>query len=131
MTASDFKCAVGHQDAELDVAMGWGSSQNAKALLEKHWDDFITESDFQYLASIGINTVRLPIGFWNLPGSEFKSGTPFEGTGDAFAGSWARIVRAINWANTYGIGVLVDLHGAAGSQNGQVSIRFCGVYETN
>lgn len=29
------------------------------------------------------------------------------------------MVRAINWAAKYNLGVLVDLHGAAGSQNGQ------------
>ena len=123
MTSSDFACAVGHQDAELDVAFGWKTPANAKAVLEKHWDEFITESDFQYLANIGINTVRLPVGFWNL-GPSFTAGTPFEGTGDIFAGSWARIVRAINWASLHGIGVLVDMHGAAGSQNGQVSRQF-------
>lgn len=33
--------------------------------------------------------------------------------------SWARVVRAFNWAEKHGLGVLVDLHGAPGSQNGQ------------
>jgi len=37
----------------------------------------------------------------------------------AYVNSWARVVRAINWAEKYGLGILVDLHGAPGSQNGQ------------
>ena len=79
MNPSLFTCASGNKQAELDVASGWGSVDNARQVLERHWDEWITESDFQYLASIGkfcpvacrrktangdlgINTVRLPIG---------------------------------------------------------------------
>ena len=28
----------------------------------RHWDTFITEADFANMASMGINTVRIPIG---------------------------------------------------------------------
>jgi hypothetical protein len=54
MVPSMFKCASGKQLAELDVASGWGTVDDARQLLENHWDNFITEEDFQYLASIGI-----------------------------------------------------------------------------
>ena len=43
----------------------------------------------------------------------------FESVSGAYVNSWARVVRAINWAEKYGLGVLVDLHGAPGSQNGE------------
>lgn len=66
----------------------------------------------------GINTVRLPIGYWSL-GPTYCQGTPFEPVAAAYVNSWARVVRAINWAEKHGLGVLVDLHGAPGSQNGQ------------
>ena len=79
MNPSLFACASGNKQAELDVANGWGSVDNARQVLERPWDEWITEKDFQYLASIGepdffgcvtingvsmigINTVRLPIG---------------------------------------------------------------------
>jgi len=62
MNPSLFKCASGNKQAEFDVASGWGSVDNARQVLERHWDEWITEADFAYLASIGINTVRLPIG---------------------------------------------------------------------
>ena len=118
MTPSVFACAAGGQISEIDIANGWGSHDGARAVLEQHWDTFINETDFQYLASIGINTVRLPIGYWSL-GPDFVSGTPYEGVGDVYQNSWPRIVRAINQLGRAGIGVLVDLHGAPGSQNGQ------------
>ncbi|KAL1749229.1 glycoside hydrolase superfamily [Schizophyllum fasciatum] len=118
MTPSLFTCANGSQSSELDIASGWGSIESAKALLEHHWDTFISAADFEYLASIGINTVRLPIGYWSL-GPTFTAGTPFQDVSDVYANSWPRIVRAINMAGEAGIGVLVDMHGAYGSQNGQ------------
>lgn len=118
MTPSVFACAAGQQAAELDIATGWGSSKSARAVLERHWDTFIKQSDFEFLASIGINTVRLPIGYWNL-GPSFCQDTPFSKVADVYQHSWPRIVRAINMAAKSDIGVLVDLHGAVGSQNGQ------------
>ncbi|WWD19743.1 hypothetical protein CI109_104207 [Kwoniella shandongensis] len=118
MNPSLFKCASGNKQAEFDVANGWGSVDNARQVLERHWDEWITESDFQYLASIGINTVRLPIGYWSL-GPVYCQGTAFESVSAAYVNSWPRVVRSINWAAKYGLGVLVDLHGAPGSQNAQ------------
>lgn len=38
-----------------------------------------------------------------------------------YSGLWPRIMRAINDAAKYNIGVLIDLHGAPGSQNGLFS----------
>jgi hypothetical protein len=118
MVSSVFECASGGKISELDVASGWGSHKAARAVLERHWDTFVNRSDFQYLASIGINTVRLPIGYWSL-GPSFCRNTPFAAVAEVYQNSWPRIIRAINLAAESGIGVLVDLHGAVGSQNGQ------------
>ena len=118
MVPSLFTCASGPRSAEIDIASGWGSVDNARAVLERHWDTFINQTDFDYLASIGINTVRLPIGYWTL-GPSFLAGTPFEPYASVYVNSWPRFVRAINMAAASNIGVLVDLHGAPGSQNGQ------------
>lgn len=118
MTPSIFACASGQQISELDIATGWNSTDNARMVLEHHWDTWVNQSDFEYLASIGINTVRLPIGYWSL-GPQFCQGTPFENVSDVYQSSWPRVTRAINMAGQAGLGVLVDLHGAPGSQNGQ------------
>lgn len=114
-----FKCASGPKLSEIDIATGWGSPESAKALLERHWDTFITEDDFFYLASIGINTVRLPVGFWHL-GPQFCADTVFSDVGHVYENAWNRILHAINMAADAGVGVLIDLHGAVGSQNGCV-----------
>lgn len=79
---------------------------DAKAKLRKHRDTFITEADFQWLRDHGLNAIRLPVGYWILtPDTPFESG-----------------IRYVDWAfrmaEKYGLQVLLDLHGAPGSQNG-------------
>jgi hypothetical protein len=118
MSPSLFLCASGSKVSELDIAYGWGSVEGARSVLERHWDTWITQSDMEYLAGIGINTVRLPIGYWNL-GPEHCKGTNYDQVSSVYQNSWPRVKRAINMAGKSGLGVLVDLHGAVGSQNGQ------------
>ncbi|CAE6420974.1 unnamed protein product [Rhizoctonia solani] len=118
MNPSITQCATGPKASELDVATGWGNSGSARAVLEKHWDTWITESDFTWLQQIGINTVRIPIGYWSL-GVPYCKDTPFEAVANIYEQSWPRVLRAISWASKHNIGVLIDLHGAPGSQNGQ------------
>ncbi|KAJ7109259.1 glycoside hydrolase superfamily [Mycena epipterygia] len=133
MTPSVFECASGHKVSEFDIASGWNTPGRARTILENHWSTFISESDFSYLSSVGINTVRLPIGYWSL-GPEFCQGTPFSPFAEVYHNSWSFVVHAINMAASYGIGVLIDLHGAPGSQNGQphsgISDRHVGLFNT-
>lgn len=44
--------------------------------------------------------------------SESTSTTPY------VTGAWTYFLRALDWAKKYNINVIVDLHGAPGSQNG-------------
>ncbi|KAF7304812.1 Glycoside hydrolase family 5 protein [Mycena kentingensis (nom. inval.)] len=106
-----------HAISEHDVVSSDPISCSRRRL-ERHWDSWIEDSDLRYLASIGINTVRLPIGYWGL-GPDYCKDTPFADVADVYTNAWSAIVRAINTAESHGIGVLVDLHAAPGSQNGQ------------
>ena len=74
--------------------------------IREHRETFITREDFEWLAGQGISAVRLPIGYWVFGGAE-----PYRPT--------VRYVdRAFAWAQETGIQVLLCLHGAPGSQNG-------------
>ena len=75
--------------------------------IKKHHDTFIQESDFAWLSENGIDAVRIPVGYWILDGAG-----PFVGCID-------RLDWAFSMAEKYGLKVLIDLHGAFGSQNGQ------------
>lgn len=85
---------------------GFMQTPDAAEKLERHRKTFITESDFKWMASHGLNAVRIPVGYWL-----------FDGDGPYQAG-----IRYLDWAietaEKYGLKVLIDLHGAKGSQNG-------------
>ena len=71
---------------------------------EERLDHFITESDFQQIASWGLDHVRIPVDYNVL---EDASGGYRE---DGFA----RIDRAMKLARKYGLNVVLDLHKTAG-----------------
>jgi glucan 1,3-beta-glucosidase len=41
-------------------------------------------------------------------------GTDFKDFADVFQGAWQRIQKAVDKAGQYGLGILIDLHCAAG-----------------
>lgn len=88
----------------------WGGEEAQEAVTQFR-DEFITEEDFKWLRDVGeVNAVRLPLGYWCM--EEHARGTPYMPT--------SHYVDAVfDWAEAYGIRVLLDLHGACGSQNAQ------------
>ena len=52
-----FACAQHPAESDYDGAR----CANAKEILEKHWDTWITEQDWEWLSDNGINTVRIPV----------------------------------------------------------------------
>ncbi|QRV80908.1 Cellulase (glycosyl hydrolase family 5 protein) [Ceratobasidium sp. AG-Ba] len=81
----------------------------AKAALQKHWDTWITEPDLAAIAAAGLNHVRVPIGFWAF---DVSGGEPY------IQGQFPYLCKVIEWAAKHDIKVIIDLHGAPGSQNG-------------
>jgi glucan 1,3-beta-glucosidase len=74
--------------------------------LKRHRDTWITADDFKWIADRGLNAVRLPVGYGILEDNPpFITGTE-------------TLNRAFAQAKANGLGVLLDLHGAPGSQNG-------------
>lgn len=80
----------------------------AMEILRPHWDNWVGFEDFQRIADAGFNLVRIPVGFWAYD----TFGTPY------VQGAAPYIDAAIDWARGTGLKVLIDLHGAPGSQNG-------------
>ncbi|KAG0208361.1 hypothetical protein BGX28_000655 [Mortierella sp. GBA30] len=85
--------------------------EGAKALLDKHYSTWVTEATFIRIRDLGLNYVRIPIGYWALGGLTTEE--PFVPNL-----SWTYLLRALEWARKYGIRVMVELHAAPGSQNG-------------
>ncbi|GJJ13359.1 hypothetical protein Clacol_007611 [Clathrus columnatus] len=81
----------------------------AASVLQNHWNTWITESDFAAIAAAGLNHVRLPIGYWAF---DVSGGEPYH------QGQLSYLTKAVTWAGNHGLKLIVDLHGAPGSQNG-------------
>ncbi|KAL2218908.1 glycoside hydrolase superfamily [Thermoascus aurantiacus ATCC 26904] len=102
------------EDAGEGAVDEWTLSQilgkdEALRRLSNHWNTFITADDFHQIAAAGLNHVRIPIGYW--------AAAPLDGE-PYVQGQLEVLDRAIGWARDAGLKVIVDLHGAPGSQNG-------------
>ena len=75
---------------------------NAADILRKHWDSWVSLSDFQRIAGAGFNTVRIAIGYWAF---EKYPGDPY------IMGAQDYLDKAIGWARQTGLKVWIDLHG--------------------
>lgn len=73
--------------------------------IRKHRKTFIQEDDIKWLASIGIEIIRLPVGYWALADQP------------PYISAKEQIDWLMDCANKYGLKVLIDLHAAPGAQN--------------
>lgn len=85
--------------------------EKAKTLLQKHYSSWVTEDTFKRVRDLGLNHVRIPIGFWALGNMEPEE--PY--VPDL---SLDFLLQGLKWAAQYGLRVMVELHAAPGSQNG-------------
>ena len=51
------------QNDEFDCVTHLGQSQ-ANTNFANHWSDWITQGDINQMVSYGLNTIRVPVGYW-------------------------------------------------------------------
>ncbi|KAF2808326.1 exo-1,3-beta-glucanase [Mytilinidion resinicola] len=95
-------------DVVDEFTLGQKHPDDAPGILRDHWNSFCTWQDFKKIADAGFNVVRIPIGFWAYD----NANTPY------VTGAAEYIDAAIDWARSLGLKIIIDLHGAPGSQNG-------------
>lgn len=101
----------------------------APARLRAHWDSFITREDFAWLAGVGVNAVRIPVGHW-IFGPPYPYHAKYGANPHPFVeGGLDALDRAFKWAAEFGLCVIVDLHAAPGCQNGFDNGGIMGVVE--
>lgn len=80
--------------------------RDAGGHLQRHRETFITAEDFRWIKNSGLNAIRLPVGYWAL-----EAAKPYVNSADY-------VDFAFDQAQSYGLKIILDLHGAPGSQNG-------------
>lgn len=99
----------------------------AYELLSIYEDNFWTDEDWDNCVELGINSIRLPITYMNVWDTDFATIAKSDLTATEFKAleftvredSLAKIDKYIEEAGKRGIYIILDLHGAPGSQNGQ------------
>ena len=92
---------------EWTLCYALGNKTAHDQVLKPHWDTWVKLSDFQKIAASGFNLVRIPVGHW-----------AYDDLGPYARGAAPYLDAAIDWARQIGLKVMIDLHGAPGSQNG-------------
>lgn len=82
------------------------SPKEAQTRIRMHRDYFIQERDFQHIKAMGLNLVRIPV-----PHFIFGDRKPYIGCVEY-------LDRAFDWAETYDLKIMIDLHTVPDSQNG-------------
>lgn len=77
-----------------------------KEKMKEHRDTFITEQDFAFIKEQGIWLLRIPVPYFIF------------GDRPLFNGCVEYLDKAFDWAEKYGLQILIDLHTVPGSQNG-------------
>ncbi|PPD95740.1 hypothetical protein GOBAR_DD07219 [Gossypium barbadense] len=94
---------------EFQITNGYGPDK-APQVMQDHWNSYITEEDFNFMSANGLSAVRIPVGWWIA--QDPTPPKPFVG------GSSIALDNAFTWAEKYGMKVIIDLHAAKASQNG-------------
>lgn len=83
----------------------------AKNFWQKFKDNYITEKDFEFIASTGANTIRVPFHYKLFTTEDYMGlNDPEEG--------FRRIDSCVNWAKKNNIRLILDMHDCPGGQTG-------------
>jgi aryl-phospho-beta-D-glucosidase BglC (GH1 family) len=87
--------------------------EKCRKLIETYEENWITESDLDYLAALGVNCVRVPFWYRNLQSDD--NGTWIMNTEGKI--DFSRLDYIVEECGKRGIYVILDLHGAPGFQS--------------
>lgn len=112
MTPALFDGVDAEDETYLCLRLG---RERAAERLKVHRDEFITQRDFEDIAVKGFNAVRIPVPFFL-----------FEDVGP-YIHCYEYLDKAFDWAEKFGLKILVDLHTAPGGHNGTDNSGIIGI----
>jgi aryl-phospho-beta-D-glucosidase BglC (GH1 family) len=110
----------GDVKSEFDCVLKLGQDA-ANTAFQHHWDTWITQAELQDMRNSGLNTIRIPVGYWMKEDLVYADSEHFP------QGALTYLTRLCGWASDLGFYIIMDLHGAPGAQQpenaftGQVS----------
>ncbi|KAI8630464.1 glycoside hydrolase family 5 protein [Xylariaceae sp. FL1651] len=113
------KMGCGESKSEFDCMRDHYSGSNraaGNAAFQQHWATWITPATVQSVHDVGLNTIRIPIGYWSYTAIVDTASEPFA-DGNLMLPYLDAVVQK---AADLGIYVIIDLHGAPGAQQQDV-----------
>ncbi|KAL5336593.1 glucan endo-1,6-beta-glucosidase B [Aspergillus crustosus] len=95
--------------SEFDCVLSLGQKA-ADAAFASHWKSWITQDDISQMREYGLNTVRIPVGYWIHEDLVNADSEHFPRGGFKF------LERVVGWASDAGMYIIIDLHGAPAAQ---------------
>lgn len=84
---------------------------NARSKMEAHWTSYCSDDDWAWLRDRGIQSIRIPLGYWTVADGGFTKGTSFEKVRQVYSNAWKIFKQYyVEKAKQYQISILVDLH---------------------
>lgn len=109
-------------ECELDVVTKLSKEHGedgARQKYEDYWNNFLNEGDWNWLVDHNVNSIRVPLGYWDIGGGQFTKGSKFEKYSKVYANAWSVFKsKFIEVAGQHNISVLVDIHGLPRGANG-------------
>ncbi|KAI1083914.1 glycoside hydrolase family 5 protein [Whalleya microplaca] len=107
-SASEFDCMKDHYS---------GSNRDAgNAAFKEHWETWINPDTVQSVHDVGLNTIRIPVGYWAYTDIVDTASEPFADGNLQLPYLDAVVQKAAD----LGIYVVIELHGAPGAQQQDV-----------
>ncbi|KAL2866207.1 glycoside hydrolase family 5 protein [Aspergillus lucknowensis] len=107
------------QNSEFDCVLALGQDA-ADAAFAEHWGSWITQDDISLMREYGLNTIRIPVGYWMKEDLVYGDSEHFP------RGGLQYLEQVVGWASGAGMYIIMDLHGAPGAQ--QPNQPFTGQY---
>ena len=102
-------CIPGTEYLLREQAKSLLGPERGRALFDSMIDCFFSEADVAYLASLGVNSIRIPLNYRHF---EYDD-QPFVYQETGFN----RLDQALGWCEKHGIYVILDMHAAPGYQS--------------
>ncbi|KAG6554347.1 hypothetical protein Mapa_004263 [Marchantia paleacea] len=99
----------GDYASEFDCVRALGQAA-ANAAFQKHWATWINQTDIAQIKSVGLNTIRIPLGYW------IKEDLVYRDSEFWPQGGFQYLENLCRHATEAGLYIILDLHAAPGAQ---------------
>lgn len=104
---NDIGCADENSEFDCVLKLGQDAADEAFA---KHWASWTTQDDITNMVDYGLNTIRIPVGYWMLEELVYNDSEHFP------RGAFPYLEEICGWASDAGLYVIMDFHGLPGAQ---------------